>query len=184
MIQKIVLSIMLCLVPQVLLSAPVTQDVLARLDVAVEQRSVLLSQDTEQWQSGAIGSDVVRYTVAGDVIGYDAVKRVWWRLVTPVTTELPITALALSMDSDGVVIRQIVTLVAAKEMPQRVQEKKVSATTVKSVADAAPVAEKVQHVPVVKENVVQQTSPKNSLIEVSSVWDFMAEYQRQISGGM
>jgi hypothetical protein len=192
------------LMPHMLLAATADRDTLQRLGIAQSAMSTLLSSDTQGWKYGKIGNSLVRYTVQGDVVGYDENDHVWWRLVTPVSTELPITALAISVNSSGVATRQIVTLEAGKgvisqekakpQVQPVVPKQEVIATVPQKVVPAKeivppkPVEKTVQKVEqkiVEKSQKSSKTSKvaqqeKDAVIKVASTWDFMKEYQRQI----
>ncbi len=119
------------------------------------------------WQCGKIGGDVVRYMVNGDVIAYDGKNHVWWHLFTPISTSLPIEALALHRDSLGVITTQGIVLHEAMcsslpvhvekhtQQEERVIQKPVVVKKQETIKSAVPVVKKSQMKVTVKKMVAK-----------------------------
>ncbi|MFA5986118.1 MAG: hypothetical protein WC819_02090 [Parcubacteria group bacterium] len=179
----LVISFLVWLLPHMLLAATVTQDTLKGLDVVQSAWSSLLSSDTAQWKNGKIGSASVRYTVKGDVIGYDEKNRTWWRLITPVSTEVPITALAISVNSSGAATRQIVTLEAGEQrgsaVSQEIAQPRVQPPPVPKQEVIARAPEKV--VIAKPETLAPSPSPVVKTVQVVEKKDAVVEKPQKVS---
>ena len=164
------------------------------------------------WQCGKISGDVVRYMVNGDVIAYDGKNHVWWHLFTPVSTTLPIEALALRRDSLGVVTTQDIVLheSVCSSLPvhvekhvkqeKRVMQKPVVAKKQETVKSVAPAVKKPQVKVAVKKVVAKPgakhkttTAPvakkrkkevqeNSGKLTVVSTWKLMELYRKQTEG--
>jgi len=114
---------LLWFVPHNVFAATLTKNILHELGVYDKSwQGFLQESDTTTWQCGKIGGNSVRYRIKGDVIGYDEVNHLWWHLFTPVSTAMPIEALALRMSEDGgAVTSQTVTLrkSTCKSLPEK-----------------------------------------------------------------
>ena len=172
----VIFSLMLWLMPQVMLAATVTENVLDKLGCYDRSwQGFLKKPETTTWQCGEIEGSTVRYSVNGDVIGYDEVNHVWWHLFTPISTVLPIEALALRMDGSGKVTSQIVTLrksICEKSRVKTASEK----VTVEPVAKV--VAAERKTVPIVQQKCTKVQKNTDTLT-VSSTWELMELYLQE-----
>ncbi len=151
------ITILFSFLPCVSSASTVTKNLLSDLGFYDGMWSEFLkNSDTNAstWQCGKISGDVVRYMVNGDVIAYDGKNHVWWHLFTPVSTTLPIEALALRRDSLGVVTTQDIVLheSVCSSLPvhvekhvkqeKRVMQKPVVAKKQETVKSATPAVKK------------------------------------------
>jgi len=203
MMKKIIIfSLLLWFMPHFVLAATVTEDILDDLGFYDKSwQGFLEKSETITWQCGKLGSNAVRYRANGDVIGYDEVNRVWWHLFTPISTIMPIEALALRMDRSGEVTSQIVTLRKSICKSQPKHNPLVEESVEEQVMTERPIVVKKPQVKIAPEkavvepvtkviaterksvSVVQQRHKRvqknTDTLTVSSTWELMELYRQE-----
>ena len=178
-------------VPQLVCGAEVTQEILDRLGFYETVQASLLKNDTP-WKCGVIEGKVIQYKISGDILGYNTNNGEWLRLITPMSTDLPVTALGLFVGSDGAVKRQVAVMRTCTQ-----QQKKSMESSKIEVAPSTDVGEqmlsKSVSVPEMQEVVVieapvrreREVTEKNNIdvANVASTWELMAIYQSQMEEG-
>ncbi len=165
--KKIFFIIVVLFLPCVSSASTVTKNLLRDLGFYDGMWSEFLkNSDTNAstWQCGKISGNVVRYMINGDVIAYDGKNHVWWHLFTPISTSLPIEALALRRDSLGVVTTQDIVLHEAvcSSLPVHVEKrvKQKERVTQKSIAVVKKQKTVKSAAPAVKKSQVKVTTKK------------------------
>ncbi|MEA3322917.1 MAG: hypothetical protein U9Q12_01735 [Patescibacteria group bacterium] len=187
---KIFLVFILLSVPQIVYGANVTQEILNRLGFyETSQSSLLRSSDGNTWKCGTIDDEVIQYRVSGDILGYNPNAKQWIRLITPMSSAVPVTAFALFMDENGMIARSVAVMkqCTALQMqsidkmtePQNKETpppeyigKPMLSETVDTLSEQVPEVVRVE------------TTEQNNLdaTEISSTWELMAIYQEQTGG--
>jgi len=163
--------------PQGLFAATVTEDALSKLGFYGKSGQSFLS-DTSTWQCGEIESKAVKYSVKNDVIVYDEINHIWWHLFTPMSTEMPIEALALRMDDNGEVTRQIVIL-RGRECEKVSRPKLFSQKKAKEVIVEQKPVEDVLEDKNTSSKVAKANNSNSDTLIVASTWELMKLYRQQ-----
>ncbi len=93
--KKILFFLLLVVVaPQIVCGAEVvTQEVLSRLGFYETSQETLLDSGAT-WKCGIIDEKIIHYKVSGDILGYTTDDE-WFRLITTMSTQLPVTAFGI-----------------------------------------------------------------------------------------
>ncbi len=187
---KIFLVFLLLTVPRLVYGANVTQEILNRLGFyETSQNSLLQSSDSNAWKCGTIDGEVVQYRVSGDILGYNASMKQWIRLITPMSSTVPVTAFALFMDESGAIVRNVAVLKQCtalqmqsidkmtepqnkETMPPEYIGEQMLSETVDTSSEQVPEVVKAEST---KQNNLDATA-------ISSTWELMAIYQEQTGG--
>jgi hypothetical protein len=118
--KKIIISfvVVMWLIPYTGFGETLTKKVLKELGFYPETWNYFLkNSQTDKWKQGKIGNSFVKYNIGDDVIAYDSRQKIWWHIMTPLSTTLPIDALALRFGSDGRVTTEGVLLEKVRVIP-------------------------------------------------------------------
>ena len=200
--KKILIFLLLVVVaPQIVCGAEVvTQEVLSRLGFYETSQETLLDNGTT-WKCGVIDEKIIHYKVSGDILGYTTDDE-WFRLITPMSTQLPVTAFGIFLGEETGVIRRQVTVMqqCSSEQEQTFDENVNSRQMKGDVAPQTreqavitkqvkkPVEVVVSTMPAEKPDtkttgvsVQTRTSAENNVdvLNIASVWQLMSIYQEQ-----
>jgi hypothetical protein len=200
--KKILIFLLLVIVaPQIVCGAEVTQEILSRLGFYETSQEALLGSDAT-WKCGIIDEKIIHYKVSGDILGYTTDDE-WFRLITPMSTQLPVTAFGIFLGEKGVIRRQVTVMqqcsikqeqVFNEDVNSRQRKSDVATQTreqaitkqvkkpVEVVVSTMPVEKPVQKPTKTTGVSVQTKTPvKNNTdaLNIATVWQLMSIYQEQ-----
>jgi hypothetical protein len=201
--KKILIFLLLVVVaPQIVRGAEVTQEILNRLGFYETSQETLLGSDAT-WKCGVIDEKIIRYKVSGDILGYTDSNE-WFRLITPMSTQLPVTAFGIFLGEKGAIRRQVTVMrQCSSEQEQtfnenvnsrqrtddvapQTREQVITTKQVKKPAEVVvstmPVEKPVQKpTKTTGASVQTRTSAENNVdvLNIASVWQLMSIYQEQ-----